>query len=262
VRAIGRLGWAYASTKERPAPPKTDPSRSGRGGRSPGAAGEGAFGLNVVASPTGPAAAHRSPITRRTDRTEPIEHRPTPDPAFSLPSLLPIPRPPYPGLPPRRLDGRPTGLTTHTNPRITPAPAPLPPPRPRPTSTRLGKPPHICLARRGRGASATRWPPFLESPGGKRKTGQGGAAARSRLRRTPRNEQQETNTKRRTGSRPPRYRVHAEGAARQPVGSIRRAASGCMRNGTLEVARSARYSRRSRTSPREGADGGDGAPTW
>src|SRR5215208_6928951 len=86
----------------------------------------------------GPAAAHSRPTTRRADRTEPIEPAPTPDPAYSLPSLLPIPRPPYPRLPPRRLDGRPTGLKSDTNPPITPAPAPLPPPRPRPTSTRLG----------------------------------------------------------------------------------------------------------------------------
>jgi hypothetical protein len=200
VRAIGRLGWAYASTKERPAPPKTDPSRSGRGGRSQGAAGEGAFGPNVVASPTGPAAAHSSPITRRTDRTEPIEHRPTPDPAFSLPSLLPIPRPPYPGLPPRRLDGRPTGLTTHTNPRITPAPAPLPPPRPRPTSTRLGKPaPHLPGTSR-KGGQRNALAPLSRKPRREAKEAPGGgAAARSRLRRTPRNEHQETNTKRRTG---------------------------------------------------------------
>jgi hypothetical protein len=56
----------------------------------------------------------------------------------------------------------------------------------------------VYLAGRGRGASATRWPPFLESPGAERKTGGGWAAACSRLRRTPRNEHLETNNQRRT----------------------------------------------------------------
>ena len=69
----------------------------------------------------GPAAAHSRPTTRRPDRTEPIEPAPTPDPAFSLPSLLPIPRPPYPRLTPRRTDGRPTRLKSDTNPPVTPA---------------------------------------------------------------------------------------------------------------------------------------------
>jgi hypothetical protein len=148
----------------------------------------------------GPAAAHSRPITRRTDRTEPIEPRPTPDPAFSLPSLLPIPRPPYPGLPPRRLDGRATDLTAHTNPRITPAPAPLPPRRPRPNSTSLGKPaPHLPGTSR-KGGQRNVLAPLSRKPRREAKEAPGGgAAARSRLRRTPRNEHQETNTKRRTG---------------------------------------------------------------
>jgi hypothetical protein len=75
-----------------------------------------------AASPTGPRSSTQSlHQARRTDRTEPIEPAPTPDPAFSLSSLVPIPRPPYPRLTPRRLDGRPTALKSDTNPPVTPA---------------------------------------------------------------------------------------------------------------------------------------------
>src|SRR5215204_6332873 len=148
----------------------------------------------------GPAAAHSRPTTRRTDRTEPIEPAPTPDPAYSLPSLLPIPRPPYPRLTPRRTDvDPPVSNQTPTHPSR--PPCPLPPPRPRPPAPAWANPHPMALARGGRGASPRRRTPFLESPCGKRKTTVGGAAARSRLRRTPGNEHQETNTKRRTGSR-------------------------------------------------------------
>jgi hypothetical protein len=58
----------------------------------------------------------------------------------------------------------------------------------------------VYLDGRGRGASATRWPPFLVKPRREAKrTRLGGAAACSPLRRTPRNEPLETNPKRRTG---------------------------------------------------------------
>ena len=201
MQAIGRLGWAYASTKERPAPPKTAPlaraaaaggrpaaegfargrarrrsagaaasRRAGRGGHQPRRRRRVSVprGLRRRHRRQGPAAAHSRPTTRRADRTEPIEPPPTPDPAFSLPSLLPIPRPPYPRLPPRR-----TRWSTHRSqirhqPTHHPRPAPLPPPRPRPTSTRLGKPaPHLPGRSRKGGPARSGGPPFLQSPGGK-----------------------------------------------------------------------------------------------
>src|SRR5829696_4419365 len=121
-------------------PPRA-PAAPGRRPAGPGVSRAGArrrLGApRGAAAPPGPAAAHSRPTTRRADRTEPIEPAPTPDPAYSLPSLLPIPRPPYPRLPPRRLDGPPT-VSNQTPTPHDPAPAPLPPHRPQPTSTRLG----------------------------------------------------------------------------------------------------------------------------
>jgi hypothetical protein len=125
----------------------------------------------------GPAAAHSRPTTRRAHRTEPIEPPPTPDPAFSLPPLLPIARPPYPRLPPRRLDGSPTGLKSDTNPRIPPARpvAAAPPPA---HQHPPGLTPHVYLARRGRGVRREAAdPPSSKARAGSEKQAGGEATA-------------------------------------------------------------------------------------
>jgi hypothetical protein len=101
--------------------------------------------------------------------------------------------------PPRRLDGSPTGSPPNDSPRPSAALLRSPPPRPLAHQLPPGLTLQVYLAGRGRGASATRWPPFLESPGGKRKTrrGRGGgpfALKANPYRRTPRDEQQETNS--------------------------------------------------------------------
>jgi hypothetical protein len=107
---------------------KRTPSRSGRGGRSPGAAGERALRPNVVASPTRPRSSTHSPGQNIPSRhpTEPIEHPTDARPRLPPPVLLPTPARPDP----RRLDGSPTGSHNHTNPRITSCPsvAAAPPP--------------------------------------------------------------------------------------------------------------------------------------
>jgi hypothetical protein len=145
----------------------------------------------------GPAAPHSRPTTRRTDRTEPIEPPPTPDPAFSLPSLLPNPRPPYPRLPPRHLDGPPpVSNQTPTHP----SPPPLPRcrrPAPRPTSTRLGKfAPRLPGRSRKGGPAPSGGPPFLQSPDGQRKTGRGrGGGLVALTGETHRTKQMEGNTR-------------------------------------------------------------------
>src|SRR5215210_3062530 len=75
-------------------------------------------------------------------------------------------------------------------------PCPLPPPRPRPTSTRLGKPAPLLpgTSRKG-GPARSGGPPFLESPGGKRKTGRGrgGGLLRSWEKPIERNRWRETH---------------------------------------------------------------------
>jgi hypothetical protein len=178
---------------------KRTPSRSGRGGRGPGAAGERALRPNVVASPTGPRSSTQSPHhaknrQNRTDRAS-TDARPRLQPPVPTSDSSPtLPRPPSAS--PRWSTHRSHSTyqsTHHTRPcpvAAAPPPAQQHPPgqtRPIPGTSRKG-------GQRNALAPLSRKPrrEAKEAPGG-------GAAARSRLRRTPRNEHQETNTKRRTG---------------------------------------------------------------
>jgi hypothetical protein len=78
---------------------KRTPSRSGRGGRGPGAAGERALRPNVVASPTGPRSSTQSPHhaknrQNRTDRAS-TDARPRLQPPVPTSDSSPtLPRPP------------------------------------------------------------------------------------------------------------------------------------------------------------------------
>ena len=83
---------------------KRTPFRSGRGGRSPGAAGERALQAGGGGIGRQRPRAARRPAIRRADTNRTDRAPPTPDPAFRLPSLLPTPAAP-PRLPPRRLAG-------------------------------------------------------------------------------------------------------------------------------------------------------------
>src|SRR5918996_2538356 len=182
-----------------------------RRGRSPGAAcvsmhsagggGTAELALRSTTHSPGPPATNAEPTPTQTDRPAPTRDHAVRRPSDAarpppVPATNSCPPHPSPSASPRWLTHRSQRTPTHA---AHAAPAPLPPPRPGPPAPAWADPSRFYLNGRGRGASATRWPPFLESPGGKRKTAGGGAAARSRLRRTPRNEQLETNTKRRTG---------------------------------------------------------------
>jgi hypothetical protein len=161
VRTIGRLGWAYASAKERHAPPQTAPPRAprgrqaapardwSRGRRPPVARGRGApprrragpqpiRRARACTTPRqrrhrrhGPAAADsRDRHTPRADTDISRSSPPTPDPAVRP---VPIPNPPAPGPPassasPRRFTHR---LSQHPlihSPHATPARCRRPPP--------------------------------------------------------------------------------------------------------------------------------------
>ena len=143
---------------------------------------------------TAATATHTEPTPTEPDRA-PTDARPRPSASRPHSQILP-------SRTPRLLrvasTVHPPALTTLTDPLTTRSSCPVAAAPPRPASTRLGWPAQVYLAGRGREASAQRWPPFLESPGAERRTRRGGAAARSRLRRTPRDEHQETNTKKRT----------------------------------------------------------------
>jgi hypothetical protein len=121
---------------------------------------------------TRPATAPSRPATHPEptpqNRANPADARPRLPP----PVLLATPRPGR--FPPRRLDRSPTGShNTHATHSSHTAPAPLPPPRP--------------------------GPPVPAQAGSEKQAG-GGAAACSRLRRTPTDEHLETNSKKRTAS--------------------------------------------------------------
>jgi hypothetical protein len=158
--------------KERPAPPKTDPPRRcGRSGPQPRSrASEHARGRRWRHRRHGPAAARSRPATHAeptpTEPIEPDDSRPR-LPPLSYSQLLPAPTPACLHV---ASIAHPPALTTTPTTHHT-----LPPPhcrRPAPGPQH----PH-GLARPGlpggsrKGASATRWPPFLERPGVKRKTG-------------------------------------------------------------------------------------------
>ena len=218
VAQVAACGRSEGSDGHRPLPKRgphlrkrTPSPQPPRRGRSPGAAcvsmhsagGGGTAELALRSTTPLPRPPPRTPSRHQHKPIDPHRHATTPSaarptPPVRRPSLLPTPARPT-RLHQRRLDGSPTVLNAHQ-----PTPHTLPLPRCRrpalaPPAPAWAHPSRFYLNGRGRGASATRWPPFLESPGGKRKTAGGGAAARSRLRRTPRNEQLETNTKRRTG---------------------------------------------------------------
>jgi hypothetical protein len=98
----------------------------------------------------------------------PLEPSPTPDPALRPHHIRPSTSPPT-TRPPRRLDGSRTAphLIAHPGPLLPCSDCAAPPPRPDQLPPGLTH--QVYLDGRGRGASATRWPPFLESPGGSEK---------------------------------------------------------------------------------------------
>jgi hypothetical protein len=138
VRTIGRLGWAYASAKERPAPPQTappvHPRPAGRAGPGFGRAGARRRSLGGAgrcraagASPSAARASVHDARQRRHRRHSPAaadsrdRHTPRADTDISpssphrrpTPPFRPVPTPnssrPGPPPPPRRLHGSPTG---------------------------------------------------------------------------------------------------------------------------------------------------------
>jgi hypothetical protein len=172
---------------------------------------ERALWPEVVASPTGPRSSTQSPHhakNRQNKNRSSPDRRPTP-PSASRPYFRFLARPTPASLRVASMVDPPVSqhIPIHAShpplPRCRrPAPAHQHPPgQTRPTFTR-----HV-----EEGGPAQRGgPPSSKAQAGSEEQAVGGAAARSRLRRTPRNEHQETNTKRRTGTRRPRYRVHAE----------------------------------------------------
>jgi hypothetical protein len=144
------------------------------------------------ARPPSRPATHPEPTPQ--NRANP-RRRPTP-PSASRPTRNPPTRP-LPSASPRPFTHR---LSQHTrNPLITHCPCPVAAAPPRATSTRLGWPARFTWRVEEGGPAQPRWPPFLESPGGKRKTGRGRGGGLFALktnpyRRTPRDEQRETNS--------------------------------------------------------------------
>jgi hypothetical protein len=168
-------------------------ARPTRGWRRPTATGSG-----ITTAPRAADARHHN--DRRAE--------PTP-PARSSTDARPVPAPVHlhlhpPDQPPALLVASTIHAPLPTS-SLTPAlcclaPIATAPPPPRPNQLPPGLTHQVYLDGRGRGASASRWPPFLVKPRREAKrTPLGGAAACSPLRRTPRNEPLETNTKRRTG---------------------------------------------------------------
>jgi hypothetical protein len=117
----------------------------------------------------GPAAAHVRPAKHsKPTPTEPIE---PPTYAPDLPAAsrsTPTPARPDPRLPPRRLDGSPTPLTT-TPTHASQLARPLPPPRPRPTRTRLGCPPRFTWRVEEGGPAQRGGPPSSKAQAGSEK---------------------------------------------------------------------------------------------
>jgi hypothetical protein len=147
---------------------------------------------------TRPATAPRPPPRADTTESSEPRRRPTP-PSASRPT--PNPPSPQPGrFPPRRPDCSPTGA--HNTHQPTHHTLPLPRcrrPAPGPPAPAWAGPSRFTWRVEEGGPARPRWPPFLESPGGKRKTrrGRGGgpfALKANPYRRTPRDEQQETNS--------------------------------------------------------------------
>ena len=151
----------------------------------------------AAAAPTRPRSSRqpRPPHTPSRHRQKPIEPPPTPDPALPPPSLLPTPPAPDPPPPPRRLDGAPTG--SHNTHQPTHHTLPLPRcrrPAPGPPAPAWAGPPRFTW-RVEEGRPAQRGGlPSSKAQARSEKQARGGAAACSRLRRTPRDEHQETNT--------------------------------------------------------------------
>ncbi len=141
---------------------------------------------------TRPATAPSRPATPRADTTEPSEPPPTPDPAFRLPSYS---QPPDPAASLRVASTVHPRLSQHTRkPLISHCPCPVAAAPPRATSTRLGWPARFTWRVEEGGPAHRGGPPSSKAQAGSEKQAGGGAAARSRLRRTPRDEHLETNT--------------------------------------------------------------------
>jgi hypothetical protein len=208
VQAVGRLGWAYASTKERPAPPKTAPlarrrgwaagpapgvrapargrrlagrggCRAGRGGRQPRP--------ERVSVPRclrrrhrrqGPAVAHSRHHAKsqqnRTDRAS-TDARPRLQPPRPYSRFLARPIPAS------------LGVVSMVDPPVS-NPTPIhasPPPLPRcrrpapgPPTPAWANPPHVYLTGRGRGVRREAAdPPSSQAQAGSGTWGGGGAAA-------------------------------------------------------------------------------------
>lgn len=177
---------------------KRTPSRSGRGGRSPGAAGERALRPNVVASSTGPRSSTQSPhhAKNRKNRTDRActDARPRLQPPVPYSRFLAL-SPPNSASP--RWSTHPSQLrhqpTRHARPARCRRPAPGPP------APAWANPHHIYLARRGRGVRReSGGPPFLQAQAGSGKQAGAGRRPVALRAETHRTKQMERNTRRET----------------------------------------------------------------
>ena len=124
---------------------------------------------------------------------------------------------------------RPVCPASSTPPRPAPARCLPPPPRPRPSPHHVWTALPFLSAGRGRGSSAKRWTPFLESPGVERDLGPGAGRRPVRLlrntkRRTPRGEHP-TASERTPEARPDRATRRSAAASahrRVPLGASQR----------------------------------------
>ncbi len=194
---IGRAARAAGCQRGRGAPPRRRRRAAAHAPRARACTTSDSGGIADTApqQQTAATATHPEPTPTEADRA-PTDARPRPSATRPYSQLLP---PRTPRLLRVASTVHPPAITTRTNPPHHTLPLPRcrrPAPGP-PAPAWAGPPRFTWTVEEGRPAHSDGLPSSKAQAGSGKQAG-GGAAARSRLRRTPRDEHQETNTKKRT----------------------------------------------------------------